>query len=368
MKNERNSAGLIARIRAFFPDHELHIRSGGKLRFVRISSKLQMRVVGLAAIGLFGWLAFTLVMVGLQVKGASDRIALDHREEQVAESVAQVDRYRDSVDDQIARVEQRQELLDALVGRYFENVEIDPDAEAETAATDESSEAIPEAAGLAAFEERQLAFARALRRAVDQRTVQTAAAIREYGLDPNALANQGIGGPLIPASARRHIDDEIAELEVSLNRLAVIEISLHSIPSATPTSRVSLSSPFGLRSDPFTGGRAMHSGLDFRGSRGQGILATGDGRVVFAGHKGGYGNCIEIDHGSGLVTRYAHLSGIDVRIGQQVDRGQRIGRMGSTGRSTATHLHYEVRINGRAVNPRPFLEANRNVLENQSAG
>lgn len=368
MKNERDTAGLFARIRSFFPDHELHIRSGGKLRFIRISSKLQIRVVGIAALALFGWLAFTLVMVGLQVKGASDRIALDQREEQVAESAARVDRYRDSVDAQIARVEQRQQILDALVDRYFENVEVDPAAEAETAASDESSEAIPEAAGLAALENRQLAFARALRVAVDRRTVETAAQIRRFGIDPNALANQGMGGPLIPASVRSHVDDELAELEVSLNRLAVMELSLRSIPSATPTSHVSLSSPFGLRRDPFTGGRAMHNGLDFRGAQGQGILATGDGRVVFAGRKGGYGNCIEIDHGSGVVTRYAHLSGINVRLGQRVDRGQRIGRMGSTGRSTATHLHYEVRINGRAVNPRPFLEANRNVLENESAG
>jgi murein DD-endopeptidase MepM/ murein hydrolase activator NlpD len=127
-----------------------------------------------------------------------------------------------------------------------------------------------------------------------------------------------------------------------------------------------MSSPFGLRRDPFTRGRAMHTGIDFRGTRGQGILATGPGRVSFAGWKGGYGRVIEVDHGAGVVTRYAHLSGIDVTVGQEVDRGDRIGRMGSTGRSTSTHLHYEVRINGRAVNPRPLLEADRDVLEIQS--
>lgn len=110
----------------------------------------------------------------------------------------------------------------------------------------------------------------------------------------------------------------------------------------------------------------MHNGIDFRGAHGQGILASGPGRVSFAGWKGGYGRTIEIDHGAGVVTRYAHLSGIDVRVGQQIDRGQRIGRMGSSGRSTATHLHYEVRINGRAVNPRPLLEADDHVLEIQS--
>jgi len=372
-RNLKEGPSLWSRFKGLFPDHELHIRSGGKLRFFRISSKLQIRVVSIAALGAFTWLAVTLIMVGLQVKGASDRIALDQREQQVTQTEARVAEYRGSVEDQVARVEQRQTVLDALVRRHFGNLEIEDGeaGEAEDGAdADETGAIIPEAAALQALELHQVAFARALRSAVEARTRQTAAAIREFGFDPRVMSRQAQGGPLQPVSTAMtqngEIDGEIADLEIALNRLAVMELSLRAIPSAQPTAYGSMSSPFGLRRDPFTRGRAMHNGIDFRGSTGQGILATGPGRVSFAGWKGGYGRTIEIDHGAGVITRYAHLSGVDVRVGEPVDRGDRIGRMGSSGRSTATHLHYEVRINGRAVNPRPLLEADRNVLEIQS--
>ncbi|MBC2776872.1 M23 family metallopeptidase [Parasphingopyxis marina] len=318
------------------------------------------------------WLAFTLVMIGLQVKGASDRIALDQREQHVNETEARVAAYRGSVDEHVARVERRQAVLDELVSSHFGDLEIDEDAVAEsgeTAVSDAERSALPESAELERLERRQIAFARRLRNAVEARTLETADAIREFGLDPLMLASQAMGGPLRPvhtATVPGGIDSEIADLEIALNQLSVMEVSLRAIPSAQPTSYGSMSSPFGLRRDPFTRGRAMHTGIDFRGTRGQGILATGPGRVIFAGWKGGYGRAIEVDHGAGVVTRYAHLSGIDVTVGQEVDRGDRIGRMGSTGRSTSTHLHYEVRINGRAVNPRPLLEADRDVLEIQS--
>jgi murein DD-endopeptidase MepM/ murein hydrolase activator NlpD len=110
----------------------------------------------------------------------------------------------------------------------------------------------------------------------------------------------------------------------------------------------------------------MHAGLDFKGAVGTPILAAAEGRVVLAGFNGGYGNSVEIRHANGIVTRYAHLSGLNVRKGQMVERGVRIGRMGSTGRSTGSHLHFEVRLNGQAINPRKFLEANPDVLKVQT--
>ncbi len=114
---------------------------------------------------------------------------------------------------------------------------------------------------------------------------------------------------------------------------------------------------------PFTGGAAMHSGLDFRGPIGTPILAAAPGRVSFVGAKSGYGNVVEVDHGQGIMTRYAHLSGFTSKVGAQVAAGQQIAKMGSTGRSTGSHLHFEVRLNGVAVNPRRFLEAKADVLE-----
>ncbi len=118
-----------------------------------------------------------------------------------------------------------------------------------------------------------------------------------------------------------------------------------------------MSSPFGMRTDPFNGRAAMHTGIDLRGERGEPVHATADGTVSIAGRDGGYGKMVEINHGNGLSTRYGHLSEIDVRVGQKVRIGQTIGKIGSTGRSTGPHLHYETRINGEAVNPQKFLRA-----------
>jgi murein DD-endopeptidase MepM/ murein hydrolase activator NlpD len=130
-----------------------------------------------------------------------------------------------------------------------------------------------------------------------------------------------------------------------------------------PASVQNITSGFGYRTDPFNGRGAMHAGIDFKGAIGSPIFAAADGRVTFAGQKSGYGNAIEITHANGLLTRYAHLSRIGVKVGQLVAAGSTIGGLGSTGRSTGPHLHFEVRINDRAVNPRPFLEAAPNVLK-----
>jgi murein DD-endopeptidase MepM/ murein hydrolase activator NlpD len=124
-----------------------------------------------------------------------------------------------------------------------------------------------------------------------------------------------------------------------------------------------ISSGFGYRSDPFLGTAAFHAGLDFKGPIGAPIFAAARGRVAFVGQRNGYGNCVEIDHGNGLMTRYAHMSAFRTRVGETVVAGQTIGAVGSTGRSTGPHLHFEVRLNGQPVNPRPFLEVAPNVLE-----
>ena len=118
-----------------------------------------------------------------------------------------------------------------------------------------------------------------------------------------------------------------------------------------------VSSGFGVRRDPFLGRPAMHTGLDLRGDIGEPVRATADGKVEIAGWDGGYGNMVEIDHGHGLSTRFGHLSKIEVKVGQKVHIGDVIGRIGSTGRSTGPHLHYETRINGEPVDPQKFLRA-----------
>ena len=129
------------------------------------------------------------------------------------------------------------------------------------------------------------------------------------------------------------------------------------IPSQRPIDITSTSSGYGVRSDPFRGTAAFHAGVDMPGPMGTSIYATADGIVGRAGWASGYGNLVELQHGQGISTRYGHLSAILVQPGQRVQRGQLIARMGSTGRSTGSHLHYEVRLEGHAVNPVPFLQA-----------
>jgi len=126
-------------------------------------------------------------------------------------------------------------------------------------------------------------------------------------------------------------------------------------PSIWPTGFRRITSNFGYRSDPFGGFNALHTGLDIAGDYGSPIQATADGIVELAGWDGGYGNSVVISHGNGLSTRYGHMSDIKVKVGQTVKKGETIGLMGSTGRSTGTHVHYEILKNGVPVNPISYL-------------
>ena len=170
------------------------------------------------------------------------------------------------------------------------------------------------------------------------------------GFATNAVGGNG------NAEAAKLTDEETYSLyDEYLNRL------VHTV-AFTPMGypRVSsLTSYFGYRSDPFNSSSAeFHPGIDFKGSRGDEAKSTATGKVVFAGWYGGYGNCVRIAHANNFETLYGHLSRITVKVGQEVTVGQKIGEVGSTGHSTGTHLHYEVRKNGKAINPIKFLTLN----------
>ncbi|MBF9036262.1 peptidoglycan DD-metalloendopeptidase family protein [Rhodobacterales bacterium HKCCE2091] len=179
----------------------------------------------------------------------------------------------------------------------------------------------------------------------------------------------GQGGPLMPItmSTRGEAPDEISvranEVLGALDELNVYRMAAQQIPLSIPVNGgFRYTSGFGYRTDPINGGRRMHSGTDFAGSSGTPIVATAEGTVVFAGRQSGYGNVIEIRHAFGVMTRYAHLSRIRVSEGERVSRGERIGDMGSTGRSTGTHLHYEVHVDDEPVNPMTFIRAGQDVF------
>jgi murein DD-endopeptidase MepM/ murein hydrolase activator NlpD len=174
-----------------------------------------------------------------------------------------------------------------------------------------------------------------------------------------------MGGPLerLTTSADGSLDPRFKRLGLSLARMDMLRRGLEGIPQVLPASLDMISSGFGYRTDPINGGGAFHPGLDFKGPIGAPIYAAARGRVSFVGQRSGYGNCVEIEHGNGLLTRYAHMSGFRTQIGTPVAAGDLIGVIGSTGRSTGPHLHFEVRINDHPVNPRPFLEVAPHVLE-----
>lgn len=134
------------------------------------------------------------------------------------------------------------------------------------------------------------------------------------------------------------------------------------VPSRRPIEQMSLSSSYGMRVHPITGKVARHNGIDIPAPRGTAIYATADGIVGRAQRLGGYGNYVEIEHGNAIQTRYGHMSSYIVRPGQQVKRGEIIGYVGSTGRSTGNHLHYEVRIEGAPVNPLPFVRSDQMAI------
>lgn len=159
-----------------------------------------------------------------------------------------------------------------------------------------------------------------------------------------------------------------AELDDRGQKLSVLESlimnrKLHAevMPAGRPVKHGWLSSYYGMRTDPFTGRLAFHSGMDFAGKMGSDVIAVAAGVVTYAGKRAGYGNLVEIDHGNGYATRYGHNSKILVHVGETVKKGQVIAKMGSTGRSTGPHVHFEVLINGHPVNPKKYVQASNGL-------
>ena len=173
------------------------------------------------------------------------------------------------------------------------------------------------------------------------------------------------GGPFIPFKLDPNgpaFERAVLGLQAHIKEAARLQLLVRHIPVARPLpASASLSSGYGRRIDPFNGRAANHTGVDFRERYGAPVFATAAGRITKASYQGGYGKLVEIDHGNGLTSRYAHLSAYTVSKGQRVRRGARIGKIGSTGRSTGAHLHYEVRLNDHPVNPMRFLRAGRKL-------
>ena len=374
--------GFLARMRTWFPDREFFMRSEGQVRFIKVSSRVQMIAAGAAAGLLLFWILSISGMALSSYLANQDRLSMLDREASVAKSESRVTAYRDDLGKVANDLKRRQDFIDKVVQTHLGDLPTDVQAgETVSNSTSEAAKTVkkvsmvlPEAAELVAIEARQLTVIEGLTRVADRRAAAAEAKLAQLGLNPKAMLAaindpSAQGGPLsmLATAADGSVDPRFQRFGLSLARMDALERSVAGLPQALPASLEYISSGFGYRADPFTGGGDFHPGLDFRGPHGAPIYAAARGTVSFVGWKSGYGNVVEINHGNGLVTRYAHMSGFRTVVGKPVQPGEQIGLIGSTGRSTGPHLHFEVRVGDRAVNPRPFLEAVPNVLQKTGA-
>ena len=212
-------------------------------------------------------------------------------------------------------------------------------------------------------EQKQSAALTDLEERIDTKARNMRSVLADLGVEAGrAPAEAAVGGPFVPVkppqSGASAFERQLYRVNVARAQVDRYSHALVAVPVRKPViGEVDMSSPFGMRMDPFLGRPAIHTGIDLRGDIGEPVRTTATGRVSIAGREGGYGNMVEINHGNGLATRYGHLSQIDVKVGQFVRIGEVIGRIGSTGRSTGPHLHYETRVNGEAIDPQKFLRA-----------
>lgn len=353
--------------------------------FVLTTPKQLMGAGVIAAAALWMGVCTAAMMVSAMQLSASDQeIAkteakyerwIADRQARLNSAVAQLNATNGSIDDLALSVEKRHAALAMLLSDYRDTpgaAKALAPAIQSASMSSETTDPVRRIELVRASQERLLDNADDYAKS---RAERLRLAFRLAGLSPNAYAPKsgGLGGPLIEAkdpsalAAVLDVDERFAEriqhAATNLSEARALDSAARQLPLAKPTHAGRQSSGFGVRFDPFTKRPAFHSGLDFGGGFMTPIVATGPGVVSFAGVRSGYGNTVEIDHGSGFKTRYAHMQAIAVKPGQRVAVGQRVGGMGSTGRSTGVHLHYEVWVNGRAQNPSRFLKAGEYVQQ-----
>lgn len=312
--------------------------------------------------------------------------ALDLMRKRLSEAVAQRDDAAETNDRLLAQVtdaqdtltrsgnsdEDRTLTLQAVSGALAEAVEVRDAATAERAALAEELAALE--LRMAVNTRRQNDMVDELEQAVAMSFGPLEALFARTDLDVDSLIatvrrnHTGQGGPLTPVGVSTRsfdtgLNTRLDELMIDLDRMNLLRIAAGKVPYATPVTAANrFTSPFGMRTDPVRGGRRHHKGIDLAAPMGTPIYATADGVVTTSGRESGYGNVVRIEHAFGFTTLYGHMSRLRVEEGQQVSRGDRIGDMGTTGRSTGVHLHYEVHRDGEPVNPMTFLEAAKDVF------
>ncbi len=380
----------LARLRRsledLFPERHLYIRSRGEMRALVLTTRRQLTIAGCVA-GAALWLGVgtaAMLVNAMSLSSSDQEVArtqakyerwIADRQARLNSAVAQLNAANGSIDDLAARVEKRHAALALLLTDFKD----DPGAAKALAPALNKAAAIPSDADpvhrvemVRTSQERLIAAADSYAKG---RAERLRLAFRLAGLSPDVFMPRGgaLGGPLIEAKDPRalaavlDVNESFAEriqhAAQNISEAKALDQAAAKLPLSKPTRAGERSSGFGVRLDPFTHRPAFHSGLDFAGGFMTPVLSTAPGVVSFTGVRSGYGNTVEIDHGHGFKTRYAHLAAIAVHPGQPVAVGQRVGAMGSTGRSTGVHLHYEVWVNGRAQNPDRFVRAGEYVQQ-----
>jgi murein DD-endopeptidase MepM/ murein hydrolase activator NlpD len=213
------------------------------------------------------------------------------------------------------------------------------------------------------MEREQAAYVEAVAASINAKAAHFNTVISRLGhrVDPTASAG-GVGGPYLPvAEGPRSFRQGVAAANDGIGQIAALRVAARQLPLRRPLASAEITSGFGTRLDPFFNKPSYHAGVDFRSDEGSSVRATAAGTVTEAGNSGGYGLMVEIDHGNGLTTRYAHLSSISVKAGDRVAVGAVVGHVGTTGRSTGPHLHYEVRVDGEALDPMRYIRAGQEL-------
>lgn len=369
-------------LEALFPERHIYIRSGGEMRgYVFSTNKQLLGATAIAGAALWMGVCTAAMMVNALAVSSTDQQMIKQRayyerlnadrQARLNSAVAQLSATNGSLEDLAASVEKRHAAL-ALLVSDFKGVPGAADALKVAKPRLLAASPVQRIQATRMDQERLVDAAESFAKS---RAERLRLAMRMAGLDAGNFTGRGaaLGGPLIEAKDPRalaavlDVDEEFASrIQHAANDMSDMRslgAAAQKLPFYRPTNNPALSSSYGVRFDPFTHRPAFHSGLDFPGAFYTPIMATAPGVISFTGVRSGYGNTVEIDHGGGFKTRYAHLAAIGVHVGERVAIGTRVGSMGSTGRSTGPHLHYEVWVNGKAQNPNRFLKAGEYVQQ-----
>ena len=396
---------LRKQILQHFPERQLYLRSGGEVKYYVFGTKLQMAIVsGLIVVAM--WCVFTMFNLlwgynpmrapSQEIKRVEARYQRLLADAQAKENTARLrlDEQRQSFEQMAKSFEEKHQTISQIFKTsaptgVLPNSDVKKYAGSRILMAPTVRDSVPRTSRKSMVQdvnlETGMEFDRSLNNLDDtQNAILVSAEIETLNrIELNrAIINStelkvdtvlkespfGKGGLFVDLGEDLDLPGEgnfgsrIASIKARVAEAEALDNALLSVPFGHPVGvETYRTSSYGLRKDPFTKRPTFHEGLDFGGQRSTPIVAAADGKVIFSGRNGGYGRSVEIDHGHGFVTRYGHMHKLNVKRGQIVKKGDKLGGMGSTGRSTATHLHYEIHFQGRVYDPDKFLKAGRYV-------